>query len=90
MEGHGQIPVDITICLFALFDNKPQIASRRLVIERGTVSDRAALLWRYTEVNHISYMFFVFCFPNLPKKKIKRPLILKKKELRDFIFKIIE
>lgn len=40
---------------------EPQIASRRLVIERGTVSGRAALLWRCTEVNHYltSSLYFV-------------------------------
>lgn len=58
---------------------EPQIASRRLVIERGTVSGRAALLWRCTEVNHYFIKFFVFCiFKDFWKYKLQFKKVFKK------------
>lgn len=58
---------------------EPQIASRRLVIERGTVSGRAALLWRCTEVNHYFIKFFVFCiFKGFWKYKLQFKKVFKK------------
>ena len=65
MEIDGVWDISYSYLFFRPVWRETQIASRRLVIERGTVSGRAALLWRCTEVNHylLSSLYFVSSFP---------------------------
>ena len=75
----------IAICFFALLDVKPKSPADDWLLERGTVSGRAALLWRCTEVNHylLSSLYFVSIFFPLTREREKRERERKRENERE-------